>query len=69
MKWPIDGKGWVSLDGPQMPVIELEMCQLKNTGKKLTFDGLMPDTDKLKKNKKRKRQQFRCIPHDVLLTR
>lgn len=43
---------------PNVSLIELEMCQLINTCKKLTFDELMPETDKLKKNKKGRGRSF-----------
>lgn len=41
-----------------VPLLKLEMCQLTETGKKLTFDELMPETDKLKKNKKGRSSSF-----------
>lgn len=34
------------------------MCQLKNAGKKLTFNELMPETDKLKMNEKGRGSNF-----------
>lgn len=41
-----------------IPLIEMEMCQLKNAGKKLTFNELMPETDKLKMNEKGRGSNF-----------
>lgn len=43
--------GSVQMISERAPVIDVEMCLFMKAGIKLAFDELMPETDKLKKNK------------------
>lgn len=47
----MEGEGSVQMVSEWAPVIDTEMCLLMKAGTKLSFDEVMPETDKLKKNK------------------